>query len=171
MTGRGRFLLRTRLGNRSGEPRLPRSLLVRLLDAAYRARREPPAALDLAVLDDDAMAVLNRRHLGRDRPTDVLAFDDGERERGGRIRLGDVAISAETARREAGSRGVRFEHELAFYALHGLFHLLGMRDDGAAERRAMLAEQAEAMRAFAVGAGGELLFPDRLWPGERPPLP
>ena len=142
--------LTVRIVNGSSEARLPRKLLTDLMRTAYASKTA--AAIDLAVLDDDEIRRLNRRHLGRDEATDVLAFDDGEAERGGRVRLGDVAISAETARREAERRGMRFEHELAFYALHGLFHLMGMRDDTPAQRAAMHKTQAAVMIALGLPA-------------------
>jgi probable rRNA maturation factor len=128
---------------------IPVGLLRDCLEDAYRSKRKKPAVLDLLVTGDPDMARLNRRHLGRDEATDVLAFDDGEMEEG-RIRLGDVAVSADTARREAGERGVGFEQELLFYALHGLFHLLGMRDDSPKERAGMHRAQARAMRDFGL---------------------
>jgi probable rRNA maturation factor len=148
-----------RIANSSAERRLPRALIREALDRAYRARRRKPAAMDLAVLDDDAIRRLNRRHLFRDRATDVLAFDDGEEEQDGRLRLGDVAISAGTARREAAARGVPFRNELIFYALHGLLHLMGMRDDDDEGRRRMHLAQAKTL--------GELgLKTDDSFPGD-----
>lgn len=134
---------------------VPEELLRDVLDFAYRSRRKKPACLDLLVAGDAEMAKLNRRHLGRDNATDVLAFDDGETE-DGRLRLGDVAIGADTAVRVAADRGIEFEHELVFYALHGLFHLLGMRDDDDGDRAAMHRAQAKAMRDFGLRPGGGL---------------
>ncbi len=139
---------------------VPVAMLAALLDSAYRARRKKPACLDLLVTDDADMARLNRRHLGKDAATDVLAFDDGEME-GDRLRLGDVAVSADTAARVAAERGVGFDHELAFYALHGLFHLLGARDDDDRDRAAMHRDQFAAMRDFGLDPGEELRdFPE-----------
>ena len=149
--------LLVRIANESSESRLPRKLLLELLDFAYSKRRKKSAAIDILVLDDAGIAKLNRRHLGRDHSTDVLAFDDGEEDPDGRIRLGDVAISAETARREAGAHGVGFTRELAFYAVHGLFHLLGMDDGSPADREAMQAAQADAMREYGLAVGDRLV--------------
>lgn len=128
---------------------IPADLLRDCLSDAYRSKRKKPAILDLLVTGDPEMIKLNRRHLGKDNATDVLAFDDGDMEEG-RLRLGDIAISADTARREAAERGVRFEQELLFYALHGLFHLLGMRDDLMEDRGKMHRAQAKAMRDFGL---------------------
>lgn len=128
---------------------IPADLLRDCLVDAYRSKRKKQAVLDLLVTGDPEMSKMNRRHLGKDNATDVLAFDDGDMEEG-RLRLGDIAISADTARREAAERGVRFEQELLFYALHGLFHLLGMRDDLMEDRRKMHLAQAKAMRDFGL---------------------
>lgn len=148
----GALLLETNVNCAADVGDIPEELLVRLLDSAYRNRRKKPANLDLLVTDDTEITKLNRRHLGEDHATDVLAFDDGEEE-DGRVRLGDVAVSADTARRVATERRVPFEHELAFYALHGLLHLLGMRDDDDDDRAKMHRAQAKAMRDFGLELG------------------
>jgi probable rRNA maturation factor len=134
---------------------IPAAMLASLLDSAYRSQRKKPGCLDLLITDDAEMARLNRRHLGKDNATDVLAFDDGEMD-GERLRLGDIAVSADTAARVAGERGIPFEHELAFYALHGLFHLLGHRDDDDGDRAAMHRAQMRAMRGFGLTPGDGL---------------
>ncbi len=149
-------LLLARIDNASGDAEVDKQLLADLLASAYASRRRKPACLDLVVMTDAEITKLNRRHLAKDNPTDVLAFVDGEDE-DGRLRLGDIAISAETARRESAARGVRFNHELVFYALHGLLHLLGMDDDDDGDRAAMLRAQAKAMKDFGLDPGAGLL--------------
>lgn len=139
-------LLLSNVNNAAGAE-IDEERLVLLLDSAYRSRRKKPACLDLLITTDAEMARMNRRHLGLGDATDVLAFDDGEEE-DGRVRLGDVAINLDAARRAEGERGVGREQELAFYALHGLLHLLGMRDGDDADRAAMHAAQAGALRDF-----------------------
>ncbi len=131
------------------ESSVPADLIRGCLAVAYAGKRKKPAVMDLLVTGDPEIIKLNRRHLGKDEATDVLAFDDGEME-DDRLRLGDVAVSADTARREAAWLGVPFEQELLFYALHGLLHLLGMRDDLLADRAKMHALQAKAMRDFGI---------------------
>lgn len=130
-------------------PAVPEGLLQGLLDLCYRTRRKKPAAVDLLVADDGTMERLNRRHLGHDGATDVLAFADGETE-DGRLRLGDIAVGGEVALREASERGIPFEHELAFYALHGLLHLLGMEDDLDSDRAEMHRMQIGVMREYGL---------------------
>lgn len=152
----GKPLLQVELNVASGLKDIPEELLRDLLDSCYRVRRKKPACLDLLVTTDAEMARMNRKHLGKDNPTDVLAFDDGDVE-DGQVRLGDVAISADTARSEAERRGISFQHELAFYALHGLLHLLGMRDDTDEERSHMHRTQVKAMQEYGMRVGDDAL--------------
>ncbi len=125
----------------------PRALLRRVLGEAYQRRRKRRASLNLLLVTDRKMTALNRAHRGCRTTTDVLAFADGERDpESGLPHLGDIAVSVDLARREAGARGLRIRDELTLYALHGLLHLLGLRDDTAAGRRAMLRAQREEFR-------------------------
>lgn len=67
------------------------------------------------------MQALNRRWLGRDEETDVLAFELGD----GEEVVGDVYVAPETARRAAREHGVPPEEELARVVIHGVLHTLG----------------------------------------------
>lgn len=94
----------------------------------------------LRVLSDRRMRELNRRFRGTDAATDVLAFpaESGDGDGAGRPvaaaggvgvgeepYLGDLAVSAETAGRQAAERGETLDRELRVLALHGYLHLLG----------------------------------------------
>jgi len=85
------------------------------------------------VSSDAAIHSLNRSFRGVDRPTDVLAFPAGESQPDGPPYLGDIAISLDTARRQAAAAGVAEIQELATLLVHGLLHLHGFdheRDGG-----------------------------------------
>ena len=96
-----------------------------------------PGSAAVAFVDDEAMRDLNRRFRRKDRTTDVLSFPDGEPARGsGPARLGDIAISVPTARRQARRRGHAASRETQLLLLHGFLHLLGYdheTDDGQME--------------------------------------
>ena len=118
------------------------ALALRLGRAARRllgALRLSDAELSILLVSDRVMRDLNRRHRGRDRTTDVLAFAQGE----GVARppdglLGDVVISVDTARRQAAERGASPGHEAERLLVHGLLHLLGYdHERSAAEARRM----------------------------------
>jgi len=111
--------------------------LKKAITATLRRHNTPAAIISVALVDDLRIAELNRRHLGHDGPTDVLAFDlrdaaDQDDSNGdGFLRgelEGDVVISVETAMREARRRGHEPDAEVALYAVHGILHLLGYDD-------------------------------------------
>lgn len=119
--------------------------MLRAVEAALVRHNTQSARVSVAVVDDDAIRQLHKRHLDRDEPTDVLAFDlrgettppdDSPSET---WVDGDVVVSIETARREADRRGHRVDAELALYAVHGTLHLLG-HDDQVAEEAARMHE-------------------------------
>ena len=112
---------------------------------ASLARRE--VRVSFAVMGDRAMRELNRRSLRHDWPTDVLSFAIARRP----ALEGEVALSADTARREAASRGHPAYHELLLYAVHGVLHLLGHDDHEPSGRRRM--RRAERATLAVLGFG------------------
>lgn len=126
-------------------------------DAAPGDRR----SATLRVLSDRKMRELNRRFREKDRPTDVLAFPagapDGGAFGGEPAYLGDLAVSAETAARQAAERGHPLETELRLLALHGVLHLLGWdheRDRGEMERLERLLRRRHGLARSSGAAGG-----------------
>ncbi len=98
-----------------------------------RAARVSPESFTVALVSDRSMAALNRRYRGQARTTDVLSFSSQ-----GNGYLGDVVISAETARRQARRYRHSLGEEIKLLMLHGLLHLLGYdheRDHGRMNRR------------------------------------
>ena len=77
------------------------------------------------VCDDATIRRLNSHFRRMDRATDVLSFPGGFEQPDGPTYVGDIAISLETARRQAAEAGVAPERELGCLLLHGLLHLCG----------------------------------------------
>jgi probable rRNA maturation factor len=71
----------------------------------------------IAIVSDRAIAGLHVQFMNIAGATDVITFEGG-----------DIAISAETARRAAAEFGHGVEEELALYIVHGLLHLNGFDD-------------------------------------------
>lgn len=95
--------------------------------------------------DDAAIRILNRDWRGKDRPTDVLSWPQwGADEALGGF-LGDVAISLDTASRQAAARGWSDAEEMALLLVHGILHLLGHEDDTEAGSEAMRAIEARIL--------------------------
>jgi probable rRNA maturation factor len=85
-----------------------------------RVLRLPPESFSAVLVSDRRIRELNRRYRKRSAATDVLSFP--LRENG---YLGEVVISASTARRQARRYRHRVEEEIMLLLLHGVLHLLG----------------------------------------------
>ena len=95
-------------------------------------------SLSLALVDEERMVALNRRLLGRDHPTDVIAFEaeDGQ---------GEMIVSVDAAARQAGEVGHSLTDELRFLIVHGTLHVLGWDDTDPADRQRMIERQHEIL--------------------------
>lgn len=87
-------------------------------------------AVSVLLASDGQIRELNRRFRNKDKATDVLSFpaESGPRANGdAKSKLaGDLAISVETAVRQAAEMGHTLEAELKILLLHGLLHLAGL---------------------------------------------
>ncbi|MCX5895213.1 MAG: rRNA maturation RNase YbeY [Proteobacteria bacterium] len=82
--------------------------------------------VSILLLDDQQITELNRQYLGRNFPTDVLAFPmigDPFTNVHPHL-LGDVVVSVETAQRQALKRKHPLCNEIAYLLIHGILHLL-----------------------------------------------
>ncbi len=144
--------------------RAPRRLDRARVEAfAERLRREVARGRPfLCLISGDAeLRRLNRRFLGKDRPTDVLSFPSPPRrpcEEPGPRPLGEIAISADRAARQARRFGHSLEEEIAILMLHGLLHLKGMdhtRDQGRMARAEARWRRRLGLPASLTERGGE----------------
>lgn len=85
-----------------------------------------PGTVTVVFTDDQNIRVLNRRWRGKDRATDVLSFRLDAREPGRPPLLGEIYVSVERARVQAGSAGITLNTELERLVRHGLLHLAGL---------------------------------------------
>ncbi|SPD75941.1 Endoribonuclease YbeY [uncultured Desulfobacterium sp.] len=83
--------------------------------------------LSVLITDDSQIAELNHQYRGKAEPTNVLSFPMSvEAEFSGDPKmLGDIVISADTAKRESDALGESLEHRIDRLLIHGLLHLLG----------------------------------------------
>ncbi len=105
--------------------------------------------LSILFTDDNRMAQLNFRYLGRRGPTNVLAFPmadpDGPAKQTPAVEstmLGDVVVSIDTALSEAGEFEETIEHTIYRLLIHGVLHLMG-HDHEESEIEALRMEKEE----------------------------
>ena len=89
-----------------------------------RARRAVglDGAVTVLLADDARLKELNRSFRGKNKPTDVLSFPAVTNGEGA---AGDIAISLETAARQAEEHGHTLTEEVRILLLHGVLHLAG----------------------------------------------
>ncbi len=130
-----------------GAPEVDTDRMERLLRFAAHNEQVKESEASVWVNTDAEIADLHQRYMQIEGPTDVMSFpatDSPVREG----YLGDIAVSYETAARQAEDAGHEPEREIAYLALHGLLHLLGYDDRTPEERSRMIARQDALLHAF-----------------------
>lgn len=79
--------------------------------------------VDVLLSDDRELRRLNRQFRGKNKATDVLSFPAPVEMAG--LHAGDLAISVETAARQAAEHGLTLRDEVRILLLHGVLHLAG----------------------------------------------
>jgi len=130
--------------------RIDTEFVRRVASRAAELKAHAYGAVSIALVTDDHISELNRAHLGREHPTDVLAYGPDAEEPG---YMGDVVVSTDSAARQAREAGRPLLHEVAWLAAHGVLHLLGYDDAGEGERAEMLALQDKVL-TDALDRGG-----------------
>lgn len=115
---------------------------------------EQDVEVALRFVDDEEMRALNSQYRGKDKPTDVLSFAQGDGEAFPTFeentisQMGDLVLSVETAQRQATERGHSLIQEIEFLAVHGALHLLGFDHGKTQERRKMWSRQDVVMKSL-----------------------
>lgn len=94
--------------------------------------------------DDDYLLNINRQYLEHDYYTDIITFDYVE---GDRI-SGDLFISLDTVKSNADKFSVPFDTEAKRVIIHGILHLLGLKDKTDSEALAMRAAEDKAIGLY-----------------------
>ena len=109
---------------------LSRSGLTRFLNRV-RAALSLAGEVEVLLADDATLRRLNRQFRGKNKSTDVLSFPSPCELSA--VYAGDLAISLETAARQADEHGHELRDEVRILMVHGLLHLAGLdheTDDG-----------------------------------------
>jgi probable rRNA maturation factor len=118
------------------------------------------AELGLFIATGERVKRLNRDYLGRDEPTDVLAFSAREEVGNhppfvpppdGVLHLGEVIIAYPQAVKQAAEYKHSVEREILILIVHGVLHLLGYEHDRPELELKMRAREKEVMSRI----GGE----------------
>jgi probable rRNA maturation factor len=124
---------------------------------------DPKIELGLVITNQERIKQLNRNYLGKDEPTDVLAFSmlptpliTGKSEPyssfaqppDGVLHLGEVIISYPQAVIQSEEQGHSTNREIAILIIHGILHLMGYDHDEPELERQMTAKTEEILRGI-----------------------
>lgn len=137
------------IDNRQNRIHLSTEQIRRAAQAVLNALGSPEGELSVLLLDDAAIAELNKQYLNRRGPTNVIAFPMGEGDFA-EIQpelLGDVVISLDTAAKEAKELETSLPERFRELLIHGILHLFGYDHETAeADARTMEAKSEELLR-------------------------
>lgn len=146
-----------------------RKLAGRVVDFCLEHEQFPyEAEVNLTLTDDAHIRDINREYRQIDRATDVLSFpmlsygkagdfsfleeecDDDFNPDTGEALLGDIIISVDKVRQQAGQYGHSEEREFAFLLVHSMLHLFGYDHIEAADAAIMEPKQREILEAMHI---------------------
>ena len=102
-----------------------RKAIVALADFVVAKERANVVHLSITFVDARTIRALNRRHLGKDRTTDVIAFALPVRPSARPPVVGDIYICSDVAREHAKELGIPVSEEIRRLVVHGVLHVLG----------------------------------------------
>lgn len=95
--------------------------------------------LSIAIVDDARIKLLNKKHLNRNKVTDVLAFGYGE-----------IIICLPQARRQAKELRHSLKEELKTLLIHGILHLAGFNDETKTDYKKMMVMQEKFLKNISI---------------------
>ncbi|MCL2853412.1 MAG: rRNA maturation RNase YbeY [Defluviitaleaceae bacterium] len=110
--------------------------------------------VSVLITTDEEIQLLNHKHRGIDKPTDVLSFPQYHGI--GQIPpnadcLGDIVISLPRAAAQADEFGHSLRREMAFLTAHGLLHLLGYdHEQGVQDEQIMMSKQEALLTKLSI---------------------
>ena len=132
----------------------------RAVDAVFEKEDFPYGyEVSITLVDNTAIAALNREYRGVDAATDVLSFAMMEGEEfldlneDGEAIMGDIIISMEKVADQAEEYGHSIEREFAFLVVHGTLHLLGYTHDGQRDTKRMRQREEEILEGLGLTRG------------------
>lgn len=95
--------------------------------------------MGISFFSDSRIRKLNQEYLKTNAPTDVIAFSYSPDN-------ADIAISLDTAKRNAGIFKSSLKKEILLYIIHGILHLTGYNDAALKEKKRMFEKQEEILK-------------------------
>lgn len=106
--------------------------------------------ISVSFVTNDEIKELNREYRGKDEPTDVLSFPFEDEFGLSERMLGDIVISTEKVVQQAKDLGHSLQREIAYLAVHSMFHLMGYDHLEVEEKKEMRSKEKKAMKELGI---------------------
>jgi len=108
--------------------------LIQGIEKIVKENKKIASEINFIITNDKTLHNINLKYLNTDTYTDIITFTLSEEDE---IISGDVYISIERVKENAGIYNISTEEELSRILIHGVLHLLGYDDRTLKEKREM----------------------------------
>ena len=122
-----------------------RGRLKRFLVALFQKEKKPLTELQYIFCSDPYLLDINRQFLHHDFYTDIITFDLADK---GQPIQGEIYISVDRVRDNAGTFGSTISRELHRVIFHGALHLCGYQDKTENEQKKMRKMEEQALLSY-----------------------
>lgn len=112
---------------------LNKHLVISWFSSALKKERKKGGEISFIFCSDEYLLQINRQHLKHDYYTDIITFDYSVKD----LLSGDIYISIDRVKENAGTYNVTFQQELLRVMIHGVLHLCGYKDKTTRDARLM----------------------------------
>ena len=123
--------------------------LQQALETVLAGEKRVASSITIILLTNDALRAMKAEHFGMDWFTDIIAFNMNEANESEID--GELYLSPEQIRLNAGEYGVSFTQEFLRVVLHGCLHLCGYEDSTPTEKNQMRALEDKYLSALELG--------------------
>jgi len=122
-----------------------RTKLKKFIEGIFRKEKKKLRTLNYIFCSDKDLLEINRQYLKHDYYTDIITFELSDK---GTPVEGEIYISVDRVKENAGSLGEPFYKELLRVIFHGTLHLCGYKDKGKMEIRKMREEETKILSEY-----------------------
>lgn len=122
-----------------------RNRLKRFLGRLFQKKKKALFSLKYIFCTDEFLLGINQQFLNHDEYTDIITFNLGEKK--GPVE-GEIYISADRIRENAGINNTAIKNELHRVIFHGALHLCGYKDKTPRDKKIMTQEEDTCLKGY-----------------------
>lgn len=114
-----------------------KQLLKAFIKELFLIEKKGLLSLNYVFCNDNYLLEINKKYLNHDYLTDIITFDLSDNG----LTEGEIYISIERVKENAGSENCTFKEELLRVVFHGALHLCGYKDKTISEKKIMRSKE------------------------------